>query len=85
MGLDCHRTWELFLAGVILILKTSSLDQMYLQNDLPVIILNDWSELNNLTEDKLNQYLKENEEKRSFENILSKLTFSYWVSRQYKF
>ena len=58
---------------------------MYLQNNLPVIILNDWSELNDLTEDKLNQYLKENEQKRSFENILSKLTFSYWLSRQYKF
>ena len=85
VGLDCHRTWELFLAGVIVILKTSSLDQMYLQNNLPVIILNEWSELNDLTEDKLNQYLQENQEKRSFQNIMSKLTFEFWLSRRYKF
>ena len=85
VGLDCHRTWELFLAGVIVILKTSSLDQMYLQNNLPVIILNEWSELNDVTEDKLNQYLQENQEKRSFQNIMSKLTFEFWLSRRYKF
>jgi len=58
---------------------------MYLQNDLPVIILNDWSELNDLTEDKLNQYLQENDKKRSFQNIMSKLTFEFWLSRRYKF
>lgn len=85
VGVDCHRTWELFLAGVIVIIKTSSLDQMFLQNNLPVIILNEWSELNDLTEEKLNQYLKENEEKRSLENIMDKLTFQYWLSRRYKF
>lgn len=78
-GIDCHRTWELFLAGAIVILKTSSLDDMFLKNNLPVIILKDWSELNNLTSDHLEKYLKENREKRSLENILPKLSFRYWI------
>ena len=42
-GLDCHRTWEMLYLGMIVIVKTSSLDQMY--KDLPVVIVKDWSEL----------------------------------------
>lgn len=82
-GIDCHRTWELFLAGAIVILKTSCLDDMFLKNNLPVIILKDWSELNNLTIEDLERYLKENREKRSLENILSRLTFKYWLKEYY--
>jgi hypothetical protein len=53
-GLDCHRTWELLFAGVIVITKTSPLDDMY--KDLPVVILKDWSELNHDLESKLNHW-----------------------------
>ena len=42
-GLDCHRTWEMLYLGLIVIVKTSSLDEMY--KDLPVVIVQDWSEL----------------------------------------
>ena len=44
-GLDCHRTWEIILLGSIVITETSSLDNMYIQNNLPVIILNNYDEL----------------------------------------
>ena len=45
-GIDCYRTWELFLLGCIVITKTSSLDNMYLKNNLPVVILDNYNELN---------------------------------------
>jgi hypothetical protein len=78
-GLDCHRTWELFLAGVIVITKTSSLDDMYKKHNLPVVILNDWNELNNNLEDKLNDWYKIYINKTSIDNIFPRLTFDYWL------
>jgi hypothetical protein len=80
-GLDCHRTWELFLAGVIVITKTSSLDEMYTKNNLPVVILKDWSELNDLDlENKLQHWYTEHIHKTSTDNIYERLTFNYWLN-----
>ncbi|WP_027039794.1 hypothetical protein [Mesorhizobium ciceri] len=42
-GLDCHRTWELFYLGCIVVTRTSPLDPLY--QGLPVIILDDWHEV----------------------------------------
>jgi hypothetical protein len=79
-GLDCHRTWELFLAGCIVITKTSSLDDMYTVNKLPVVILNSWSEL--LCDDlvaKLDQWYNKYIDYTSIEHIYPKLSFDYWI------
>lgn len=78
-GLDCHRTWELFLAGVIVITKTSSLDYMYTNNNLPVVILKNWEELNDLSIDKINKWYKNNINKTDINNIFPKLTYKYWI------
>ena len=43
-GLDCHRTWEALVLGCIVIVKKSPLDSLY--EDLPVLIINEWSEIN---------------------------------------
>jgi hypothetical protein len=79
-GLDCHRTWELFLAGAIVITKSSSLDEMYIKNNLPVVILKDWSELNNNLENKLKEWYIEHINKTSIDNIFERLTFKYWLN-----
>lgn len=42
-GLDCHRTWEALILGCIPIIKSSTIDDLF--HDLPVIIVNDWSEI----------------------------------------
>lgn len=42
-GLDCHRTWEALVLGCIPIMKTSPLDPMF--TDLPVLIVNEWSDV----------------------------------------
>ena len=78
-GLDTHRIWELFLAGVIVITKTSSLDGMFIKNNLPVVIIKDWDELNDNLLDKLSNWYKKHFEKTSVENIYPKLLFSYWI------
>ena len=43
-GLDAHRTWELLYLGCIVIMKSSALDKMF--ENLPVVIIKDWRELN---------------------------------------
>ena len=78
-GLDCHRTWELFLAGVIVITLTSPLDEMYINNNLPVVILQNLNELNNITQDKLNEWYKLHIDKTEINNIFPRLTYNYWI------
>jgi hypothetical protein len=80
-GLDCHRTWELLLAGVIVITKTSSLDEMYIENNLPVVILKDWNELNDNIEKKLEEWYTTHIYRTSKDNIFPKLTFDYWLTK----
>ena len=43
-GLDCHRTWEALYLDAIPIVWHSTLDSLYA--DLPIILINDWSEIN---------------------------------------
>ena len=67
-GLDCHRTWELLLLGCIVITKTSSLDILY--KNLPVVILEEWSELNSSDiSTKINSWI----------NTYSKLTETSYI------
>jgi len=80
-GLDCHRTWELFLAGAIIITKTTPLDNMFIENNLPVVILQEWEELNENIEEKLKIWYDTYHPLTSVENIYPKMTFNYWLSR----
>jgi hypothetical protein len=80
-GLDCHRTWEIFLLGSIVITETSSLDDMYIQNNLPVIILNKYEELNSISSEELNKWYIDNKDKCKRGNILPKFKPSYWYKR----
>ena len=65
-GLDCHRTWEAIILGCIPIVKKSKLDSMY--EGLPVLIVNDWSDINQDMLDKYNpDYTK-----------IEKIYMTYW-------
>ncbi|MCL4360887.1 hypothetical protein M1446_00855 [Candidatus Dependentiae bacterium] len=71
-GLDCHRTWEIFLMGAYPIVKTSACDKMY--EDMPVLIINDWNEV---TEDFLNTKYEEMKNKKyNHEKIFA----DYWFN-----
>jgi len=45
-GLDSHRTWELLYLGCIVLMKSSVLNKMF--DGLPVVIVKDWKELNDI-------------------------------------
>lgn len=76
-GLDCHRTWEALCLGCIPIVKTSPLDNLYI--DLPVLILDDWSSLN---QELLDNTIIEFKHKHC-ENFFNyeKLTLQYWMQK----
>jgi len=78
-GLDCHRTWELFLAGCIVIKKSGPLDNMFIENDLPVVIIDDWDTLNDDLPNKLKQWKEQFIEFTDIRHIYERLRFEYWL------
>ena len=76
-GLDCHRTWEALICGIIPIVKTSSIDELF--KDLPVLIVKDWNDINE-------EMLKDNYQKISLKKEnggynMKKLYLDYWISK----
>jgi len=69
-GLDCHRTWEALCLGCYPIVKTSWLDPLF--DDLPVWIVDDWTEITaESMQDKANVL-----DSGNFK--MEKLTLKYW-------
>jgi hypothetical protein len=44
-GLDCFRTWEALLLGTIPIVRTSTLDPLFEDEALPVVVVREWTEI----------------------------------------
>jgi hypothetical protein len=72
-GLDCHRTWEALCMGCIPIVKSCGLNPLF--DDLPVWIVNDWTEV---TEENMRKVLEDFKSK-SFN--YEKLTLKYWQTK----
>jgi hypothetical protein len=72
-GLDCHRTWEALCLGCIPIIKTSPLDPLFV--DLPVLIVKEWSDVNELL---LQNTIVEFKNKQF---CYDKLTLKYWMDK----
>lgn len=70
-GLDTHRVWEALLLGSIPILKSNALDPLYA--DLPVLIVQEWSDV---TQELLNTHY---EKLKNGSYKLEKLTAAYWL------
>lgn len=76
-GMDCHRTWEALMIGLIPIVQSSMIDELY--EDLPVIVVGDWKELNM---DLLNkEYEKIIEKKKNNQYNYNKLHIEYWIHK----
>lgn len=75
-GLDCHRNWEALCLGCIPIVKTSAINKLY--DNLPVLIVNEWNDIdNNLLNNTINDY------KKKFENNkfnMEKIKLCYWTN-----
>lgn len=72
-GPDCHRTWEALLLGAIPIVKHSAFDSLF--DDLPVVIVHDWTEIN--LEFLQKKYAELNQRTFNFE----KLYAPYWIQK----
>lgn len=44
-GLDCHRTWEAMFVGSVPIVPRTSLDDLYADGDLPILVVDDLAEV----------------------------------------
>ena len=72
-GLDCHRTWEALILGCIPIIKSSGLNKLF--DDLPVLMVNEWKDINS---ELLNKTIEEFKNKNfNYE----KLTLKYWINK----
>jgi hypothetical protein len=70
-GLDCHRTWEALALGCIPIVKKSPINPLY--NNLPVLIVDNWSDINQELLDKtVNDFTN-----KTFN--LDTITYKYWI------
>lgn len=72
-GLDCHRTWEALILGCIPIVKKSKIDNLY--EDLPVLIVNSWKDIN----EKLLTKTINNFKNKNFN--YERLTLKYWIDQ----
>ena len=72
-GMDCHRTWEALCLGCIPILRAPGFKKMF--ENLPVLIVNNWSDVNQGLLDKTIEEFKT----RTFD--YEKLSLKYWVDK----
>jgi hypothetical protein len=70
-GLDCFRTWEALLVGCIPVVESSTIDPLY--EDLPVIIVKNWADINEDYLEKEYERIKNKPYKRE------KLFMDYWI------
>lgn len=73
VGMDCHRTWEALCLGCIPIICAPNFKNLF--EDLPVLIVNDWSQIN---ETLLNNTIKKFKTK-NFNN--EKISLEYWTNK----
>jgi hypothetical protein len=61
------------------IVKKTSLDDMYIKNKLPVVILDKWSDLNDNLEEKLKKWREIYLPYTNIYHIYSRLKYNYWI------
>lgn len=73
-GADCHRTWEAMYLGTIPIVTKSVMNDSFKALGLPLIVLNDWSELQHMSPETLESTYAT----IKAESEHSSLYFEYW-------
>ena len=73
VGLDCYRTYEALYLGAYVVVKKSSLDEMY--KNLPVLIVDQWSDVTEqLLNDTYHRFIRTDFD---FDKLFTK----YWYQR----
>eukprot|EP01083_Nonionella_stella_P147872 467211_1 len=84
-GWDCFRTWESILFGHIVIVQSNAgkkLDEMFVNHELPVVIVDNMSAFGDIDETQLNEWYEEYKHLTYFENANTryKMTNTYWIT-----
>ena len=79
-GYDCHRTWESLALGNIVLSQSSPLDPLFEDLDLPIIIIHDWSQINEKNLQLWTQRYGDAFENQNYRKIL---TSDYWIDKIY--
>jgi hypothetical protein len=78
MGLDCHRTWESIVLGCIPIIRRMGDPYEDLFLDLPVLLVDKWSDI---TPELLQKTIIDFKDKTQAQQFnMEKLKLSYWVN-----
>jgi hypothetical protein len=75
VGLDTHRTWESLVLGNIVITLHTSLDPLF--EGLPVVLLDDWSEI---TSENLARWHEQHADAFERPEVEERLTNRYWIA-----
>ena len=73
--MDTHRFWETLMMGSIPIVKKNNLVLNFEKFDIPILILDDWRDLDNLSKESLNNFYKNNYMKLENNKYIY---FDYW-------
>ena len=76
IGLDTHRTYEALFLGCIVIVLSSSLDELF--EDLPVVIVSRWDEITHVN---LEKWFDTYKSKYTMSQVHDKLMMSHWIER----
>jgi len=76
-GPDCHRTWEALYMGCIPIVISSSINELY--EDLPILVINDWNEINKEFLEK--KYIEIMNKNKNNEYNINKLYLQFWLDK----
>jgi hypothetical protein len=77
-GLDCHRTWESLLLGMIVITWSTQLTTAGLYAGLPVVSISRWSDI---TPKNLELWLKKYGNVLNSSEVLERTSTHYWEQR----
>ncbi|MCX6990379.1 MAG: hypothetical protein NTX49_04865 [Chlamydiae bacterium] len=75
-GYDTHRAWEDLILGCIVIVKSSPLNPLY--KGLPVVIVNDWSEV---SEENFSKWLQMYGDAFTNPKYRERLSHKYWMNK----
>ncbi len=76
-GLDCFRTWEALLLGCIPIVRHSSLDPLFQEERLPVVLVEAWTEI---TPQNLARW-REEHQPRLGAPVDDALSLGHWIGK----
>ena len=77
-GVDTHRIWESLLMNTIPILKNNNFSKNLINKKVPVLVVDDWKELNDYDE---NYFVSEYEKIFKNSDIKKFSTSTYWIDK----